>query len=155
MDRHKAVKKSDDNLKIDWQKDLTFTDDCFAYCNRFLSICEQFESMLDEKIDWIKAVQHRIELNKKDGRPIHSAPYRFDKKAREFEKPETDRMLSMDVIESGQTEWTLLIVLVPKKDGIIRFCVDYRKLNAVMTCNSCPIPCMDKCIDLLDETTIL
>lgn len=51
-------------------------------------------------------------------------------------------MLIMEVIESVQTMWALLIVFFSKKDGTLRFCVDYQKqeLNAVKIQDSCPIP---------------
>jgi len=45
-------------------------------------------------------------------------------------------------------------VLVPKKDGTLRFCVDYRLLNVMTNKDSYPLPRMDECIDSLGEATI-
>jgi len=45
-------------------------------------------------------------------------------------------------------------VLVPKKDGTLRFCVDYRLLNVVTKKYSYPLARMDECIDSLGEATI-
>lgn len=47
------------------------------------------------------------------------------------------------------------IVIGIKKDGTLRFCVDYCKLNAVKTWESYRIPAMDECINLLGDATIL
>lgn len=55
-------------------------------------------------------------------------------------------MLNMDVIEPAQTEWASPIVSVPKKDGILRLCVDHSKLKAVTIRDPYPISRMEEYI---------
>lgn len=62
-------------------------------------------------------------------------------------------MLSQDVIELAQTEWTTPVVFAPKKDGLFRFCVDYSKSNNLTHRNSYPILRMDECIDSFGKAT--
>ena len=49
-------------------------------------------------------------------------------------------MLLNDVIERSDSPYSSPIVLVKKKDGSIRFCIDFRKLNAITIGDACPIP---------------
>jgi len=58
-------------------------------------------------------------------------------------------MLKAGVIEPSCSPWTSNIVVVTKKDGSLRFCVDYRKLNSVMRRDAYPLPRMDSCLDAL------
>ena len=58
-------------------------------------------------------------------------------------------MLQKKVIEPSSSPWVSPIVLVKKKDGSTRFCVDYRKLNDVTVKDSYPLPRIDDCLDAL------
>jgi hypothetical protein len=53
------------------------------------------------------------------------------------------------VIRESKGPWPSPIVLVTKKDGGIRFCVDYRKLNSVTTRDVYPLPRVDDLLELL------
>ena len=57
-------------------------------------------------------------------------------------------MLSrQDCIEPSTSPWCSPVVLVRKKDGTARFCVDYRKLNEVTVKDSFPLPRLDDIFD--------
>jgi len=100
-----------------------------------------------------KASEHRVALNA-GARPVRFAPLRAGHTAREAETAEVKRMLEVDVIEPTSSEWGFSVVLVPKKDGSLRFRVDYRPLNVVTKREAYPLPRMDECIDSLGEATI-
>lgn len=58
-------------------------------------------------------------------------------------------MLDQDIIETSSSQWASTIVLVQKKDGSTRFCVDYRKLNHVTVKDAYPLPRIDESVDAL------
>lgn len=63
-------------------------------------------------------------------------------------------MQEAGVVEPANTAWASPILFVPKKNGFLRICVDYRRHNAVTECDSYPIPRRNDCIDSLGETQI-
>ena len=72
-------------------------------------------------------------------------PWALRETAREL----VDEMLKKGVIEDSVSPWSAPIVLVKKKDGSTRFCVDYRKLNDVTVKDPYPLPRIDDTLDAL------
>ncbi len=64
-------------------------------------------------------------------------------------------MLKLEVIEPSSSEWNNPIVPVPKKDGTLRFCLDFRKLNAVSKFDPYPMPRVDDLIEKLGSAKFL
>jgi transposase InsO family protein len=68
---------------------------------------------------------------------------------------EIEQMLRDDVIEHSNSPWSSPLVLIKKKDDSYRFCVDYRKVNAVTVKDSYPLPYISQILDRLRDTTYL
>lgn len=86
--------------------------------------------------------------------PVHSVSYRARQTAKQFATNEIHIMLQEEVIEPATTKWAGPFVFAPKKDGSLRFCVDYWKLNSVAIHDLYPLPRMDGCFDALGEACI-
>jgi hypothetical protein len=63
-------------------------------------------------------------------------------------------MLKAGLIEPATSEWESPVVLITKKDGSIRLCVEYRKINALTLKDSYALPRMDECLDSLGDAIV-
>lgn len=98
----------------------------------------------------IKAtVQHAIETGTHP--PIYTSPYRVSYKDEQIQRDEIDKLLKQGIIEESISPWSSPIVLVRKKDGSVRFCIDFRKLNNITTKDAFPMPRIDDIFDHLAQ----
>jgi len=98
-------------------------------------------------------VEHDIVL-KKDA-PVRRLSYRIPERLLGPLEKEINLMLSLGIIEPSKSEWCNPVVLVPKKDGTIRFCIDFRYLNAISKFDSYPTPRIDDLIEHLGKAKYL
>ena len=96
-------------------------------------------------------VQHDIDTG--DARPIKQSPRRPPISARDAEDKILDEMLETGVIEPSNSSWASTVCLVKKKDGSFRFCIDYRRVNAVSKKDAYPIPDIQDVLDNLRGST--
>ena len=94
-----------------------------------------------------KSVQHEIEIN--NARPVRCGPPRLAPAVLRREQDCVREMLSGGQIEPSDSPWASPVVLVTKKDGLTRFCVDYRRLNSLTVKDAYPLPRIDDSLRLL------
>jgi len=92
-------------------------------------------------------VEHDIDTG--EARPIKQSPRRPPIAAREAEDEILNEMLDTGVIEPSNSSWASPVCLGKKKDGTFRFCIDYRKVNAVSKKDAYPIPDIQDAFDNL------
>ena len=85
-------------------------------------------------------LEHDIKLSTTE--PVRSKGYPIPYKTREIMESEIDEMIELGVIEPLISPYSSPIVLVQKKDGFVRFCIDFRKLNKVTEFDAKPMPNM-------------
>jgi len=89
------------------------------------------------------------EINTGNHRPMKMRPHRMSPAEREAEREEITKLLARGAIRESKSEWGFPVLMVPKKDGTLRFCIDYRGLNAITVKDSYPLPDVKDCLATL------
>ncbi|CAK1601631.1 unnamed protein product [Parnassius mnemosyne] len=96
-------------------------------------------------------VEHFIETNETPlhcrARPI--APHRYQQVRKEFEN-----MIEQGICRPSKSPWSSPLHVVPKKNGELRVCGDYRRLNSITTPDRYPIPRVKNFTHQLSDKTI-
>ena len=93
----------------------------------------------------------RMKIDTGSNLPIKMRPYRVQLNNRKVIDKAVDEMLEAKIISRSRSEWSFPVVIVDKKDGSKRFCVDFRKLNKITKLNSYPLPVIDDILALLGK----
>ena len=118
--------------------------------DRLASVLKTYSDVFalnDEELGTTSVVEHSIDTG--DAEPVRQyarrVPYAMRDKLTELVEDMTRR----GVIKPTRSPWASPVVLVSKKDGGVRFCVDYRKLNNVTKLDVYPLPRIDDHLDAL------
>jgi len=93
------------------------------------------------------AVEHHIDTG--DAAPIMLKRRRQAQAEDTVVEGNVSKMLNAGVIEEGDGAWGFPVVLVKKRDGEVRFCIDYRALNKVTKRDVYPLPRIDETLEAL------
>ncbi|XP_048587367.1 uncharacterized protein LOC125570179 [Nematostella vectensis] len=130
---------------------LDKTDDNLPEINTIISTSNSYFGNQNNGMDvmatvgYTDIVQHTI--NTGDARPIRQPPYRTSPANRAEISRQTEQMLEQGIISPSVSPWAAPVVLALKKDNTMRFCVDYRKLNAVTVRDNYPLPLITDVLD--------
>lgn len=89
-----------------------------------------------------------------DETPIHSRPRRLPLTERYFVEDQIEQWLRDGIIEESESDFSCPIVLVKKKNGTRRLCVDYRRINKVILRDCFPLPLIEDQLDRLQTATV-
>jgi len=110
-------------------------------------------SMWDGTLGVIRAPQHAI-ITPPDALPIRAQPYRTGPFKRQIIADHINKMLKLIGIAPSHSASASPVVIVPKKNGKARFCVDYRRLNNIINKDAYPLPRMEDCLDSLGDAKV-
>lgn len=133
--RQNAVKsKIWQRLTSDWQSEVDMFESYLKFHDQILQILTHLLSMGDGHLVLIRIAKHRTNFLPNSDH-TRSALYQAGHNKRKFQLIEIEKIHFQKVVEPAETKWAALVVFAPKKDGSLRFCVDYRKLKS--------LPCRD------------
>ena len=143
------------NSDFKWLNDIDMSDSTLLgdERTRLISLLTEYEDVFVTKdIDLGRAdrFSHRIDTG--DTPPIRQRPYRTPHSQQEMVDKHIDSMLQTGIIKPSDSPWSQPLVIVPKKDGSPRFCVDLRKLNSVTKKQIFPMPRIDEVLVSLGDS---
>lgn len=96
----------------------------------------------------------KLSIVVKDDEPVYQRARRLSMTEREFVNKQIDQWIQDNIVQPSISEYASPIVLVKKKDGSVRVCVDYRKINRKIVKNRYPLPLIEDQIDALQQARI-
>jgi len=97
-------------------------------------------------------IEHAIHLQ--HPRPVAIRPRRVNPKYREAEQEQIKEWKKQGIIEDSNSAYSFPMIPVPKKDGTVRFCIDYRKLNEITYKDAYPLPLIEDNLAQLKDSTV-
>ena len=115
---------------------------------RVIGLINKFQDVFS-KDEWDLGLTHLTEhaISTGDAAPIKQPPRRVPLAYAEKEKKAIEELQAKGVIRESVSPWASPIVLVSKKDGGVRPCVDYRKVNELVKPDGFPLPRIQDCLD--------
>lgn len=90
----------------------------------------------------------------KDDEPVYQRARRLSISERELVNKQIDEWIKDDIVQSSISEYASPIVLVRKKDGSVRICVDYRNINKKIVKDRYPLPLIEDQLDALQDAKV-
>ena len=138
----------------DLERDNSF-DETLAVEESVAAVLKSFEDVFEwpETLPPRRVIEHQIHL-KKGTDPVNVRPYRYAYHQKAEMEKLVEEMLASGVIQPSTSPYSSPVLLVRKKDGSWRFCVDYRALNNVTVPDKFPIPVIEELFDELNGATV-
>jgi len=121
-----------------------------------IPVVQDFVDVFPEEVPGLppsREVEFSIDLVPGTG-PVSMAPYRMAPAELVELKKQIEDLMEKQFIRPSTSPWGAPVLLVKKKDGSSRLCVDYRQLNKVTIKNKYPLPRIDDLMDQLHGSSV-
>ena len=136
-------------VKPKWQQALT-SDSC--------AVLEEFDDVFPQDLPLglplvRKGHEFKIDLGD-EVPPVHRPLYKMSPLELDEAKKQIESMLEHGFIRPSDSPYGAPVLFVPKKDGSLRFCIDYHWLNKKTVKNKYPLPLPEELFDLLGSAKV-
>ena len=114
---------------------------------------EEYPEVFSDLPGKTTAFQMRIDTG--EAAPRRSHPYRVPDRLKEGVRSEVNKLVELGIVVPSTSPWASPVVPVPKTDGTVRVCVDYRKLNEVTTADPYYMATMDEILERVGGSRIM
>jgi hypothetical protein len=130
-------------------------DDTDSYPPEIKELLAEFSAVFGEPatLPPARPYDHSIPLTP-DAVPFNTRPYRYSPAHKDEIERQVAKMIAEGIIIPSMSPFASPVLLVQKKDGSWRFCVDYRRLNEMTVKNVFPMPVIDELLDELAGATV-
>ncbi|MGA9041553.1 MAG: reverse transcriptase family protein, partial [Terriglobales bacterium] len=140
-----------DQMKHSWHSEVVLPAQFEHLRQQLLETLTPFQEYIDgSKLGLTTAASCPIHLM--DDTPFNVPQYRLSRVQQHVVDEEVNKLLKLGVIEPSESPWNSPILVIPKKDGSLRFCADLRKLNSRAIKDVFPLPNLQDTLDALGQS---
>ena len=137
----KSIEKTDITINSEIGDDLV---------NNFIILLNEYRNAFALTMDEIQKtdlIEMEIKLN--SNQVVNYRPYKVPYGLKKTLQSQIDLLLKLGIIQNSSSEYSSPVLLVPKKNGEYRLCVDYRKLNSRTKKENFPVPNIEETLNSL------
>ena len=160
----KYFERMEDVLRLalvaeDWSEDEVVSTKLYGSCPDFdaeevvRGLRAEFPEVFSDLPGRADACSLRIDTG--PAAPRGSHPYRIPNRLKEGVKEELDKLVELGIVVPSTSPWASPVVPVPKKDGTVRVCVDYRKLNEVTIADPYYMTTLEEILEKVGESRVM
>ena len=127
-----------------------------AHKNDLIDLLHKYSDVIslnNEKLGKTDVIYHHINIPR-DSQPIYTPCYRLPQSQKEKVSTHLREMLEDGIIRESKSPWSSPMLCVPKKDGTLRICIDFRKINSLTATDPYPVPSLRHLISSIGENEV-
>ena len=142
------------NSQIFKQLNLYLGHLCPTQVHELSTVLSAYQDVFSDTPGRCNIIHHDVKLIP-GTTPIRQAPYRIPHQKKELMKKEVDYLLENGLAVPSCSPWASPCILVPKEEGTLRLCTDYRRVNDVTVPDAYPLPRVDDLVDSVGQSKFI